>query len=66
MVHRMVDLFCRKSIPHNLFWTWGTHLGQHLVKIFIFPRRRFADKIQSAYNVAFCELVGYVPVGGEH
>lgn len=66
MVHKIVQLFCIQSIPHNIFWTWGTHHGQHhVVKIFIFPRSRFADKVQSAFNVAFCELVGYVPVGGE-
>lgn len=65
MVHKIVELFCIKSVPHNIFWTWGTHHDQHLVKIFIFPRSRFADKVQSAFNVAFCELVGYVPVGGE-
>lgn len=65
LIHKIVELFCEKAIPHNLFWTWGTHRDQHLVKIFIFPRSRFTDKTQREFNIAFCELVGYVPVGGE-
>lgn len=64
-IFKITEFFCIKSIPHNIFWTWSSHSDQKLVKIFIFPRNNLTDKVLSSFNVAFCELTGYVPVGGK-
>lgn len=61
---KIVEYFCQKSIPHSIFWTFGTHSNKNLVKIFIFPRYKLTDKISSSFNAAFCELTGFVPIGG--
>lgn len=63
-VMKIVDYFCAASIPHNMFWTFGTHAGQSALKIFVFPRSQAADKNKITFNVGFCELSGYAPVGG--
>lgn len=63
-VLKIVDYFCTKSIPHNLFWTLGTHSDQQTVRIYIFPRNNMTDKNSNSFNVALCELGGYFPVGG--
>ncbi|XP_031639769.1 GDP-D-glucose phosphorylase 1 [Contarinia nasturtii] len=60
---KIITYFCEKSIPHNIFITHGRHRDTNLVKIFIFPRSSMSDKHVASFNIAFCELVGYVPVG---
>ncbi|XP_055303240.1 GDP-D-glucose phosphorylase 1 [Sitodiplosis mosellana] len=62
-ISKIVEYFRQESIPHNIFWTYGTHSNQNLVKVFIFPRNRLTDKISSSFNAAFCELTGFVPIG---
>lgn len=64
---KIVEYFCKNSIPHNIFWTLGTHNSErNLVKIFIFPRANLSDKHLATFNIAFCELAGFVPVGGKN
>lgn len=61
---KMIEYFSIKSIPHNIIWTFGTLFNREIIKIYIFPRYQLSDKQQSQFNIAFCELMGYVPVGG--
>lgn len=63
-VTKIVEYFFLKSIPHSIFWTFGTHSNQNIVKVFIFPRYKLTDKLSSSFNAAFCELTGFVPIGG--
>lgn len=67
-VYRIIEYFWANIVPHNLFWTFGvtTDGRRQTMKIFIFPRMEMHDKTSVAsMNVAFCELSGYVVVGGE-
>lgn len=63
---KMIDYFCDNSMPHNLLWTIAPYGERPVIKIFIYPRCRMSDKTHSGFNVAFCELSGYVPIGGRH
>lgn len=62
---KLVDYFCANRIPHNVFWTFAPHADHgRVIKMFVYPRAHMSDKIRSEFNVAFCELSGYVPTGG--
>lgn len=71
-VHKLIEYFCANAIPHNLLWTLGRRSdvddddeNNEIVKIFVFPREKMADKHGSKYNVACCELSGFLSVGGK-
>lgn len=60
---------CDNEIPHNIFMTpvpQAEHEVQKKLKIFIYAREKFCiiKDLQSC-NIGFCELSGYVPVGGK-
>lgn len=61
---KMVEYFCDNGIPHNLFWTFAPYGDRQVIKIFVYPRAHMTDKISSEFNLAFCELSGYVSTGG--
>lgn len=65
-IMKMIDYFCDNCIPHNLLWTFAPYGERRIIKVFIYPRSHMSDKTQSGFNVAFCELSGYVPIGGKH
>lgn len=64
---RLVDYCCKKTIPHNMFFTRSKASDD--IRVFFFPRTlgNFgADKLYTSFlNVAFCELSGYIPIGDE-
>lgn len=62
---KLIEHCCNKMMPYNVFWTFGKWTDQEILKIFIFPRKQMSTKFQNVFNVAFCELSGYVPVGSK-
>lgn len=57
---------CDHDIPHNLFLTSNRNesLGD-ILKVFVFCRKSFCYvKNLNTYNIGFCEVSGYVAVGG--
>uniref|UniRef100_A0A1B0DFM8 GDP-D-glucose phosphorylase 1 n=1 Tax=Phlebotomus papatasi TaxID=29031 RepID=A0A1B0DFM8_PHLPP len=67
-VFQLVNFLCERSIPHNIFITSGSFEGTACKRILIFPRdNRYLskDKELSGFNIAFCELSSYIPVGSE-
>lgn len=64
-VMRLVSFLCDRDIPHNLFFTLGNNDdGGELLRIVVFPKAQTsAAKEFSSFNIAFCELSGYVPLG---
>lgn len=63
-ISMIVGNFCAMNIPHNLFFTYGTRDGRRVLRVYIFPRTvYFESKDNCDFNVAFCELSGFVPVG---
>jgi hypothetical protein len=45
----------------------STESDENILKIFVFPRDMCCmNKEICNFNVAFCEICGYVPVGGEY
>lgn len=61
-VMRLIDYLCQRQIPHNvLFERMSTDDD---VMVFVFPRAASTlAKTFESFNVAFCELSGYVPMG---
>lgn len=65
-VMKIVDFFCSENIPHNLFFTFESTEERQAVHIYIFPRNQVCEiKEFSSYNIACCELAGFVSVGSE-
>lgn len=64
-VYRLIEYFWLKIVPHNLLWTFGSIEGCEYLKIFIFPRMEMSEKPTGTWNMAFCELSGYITVGGK-
>lgn len=67
IIHLLLD----RSVAHNLLLTRGCALGPQPpdpdsrdgVRLILWPRRScFGAKDGSAFNVAFCELAGFLPV----
>ncbi|XP_069760628.1 GDP-D-glucose phosphorylase 1 [Narcine bancroftii] len=65
------DLLLRRSLAHNLLVTRGCQLGPRApdadsrdgVRLILWPRTScFGVKDESAFNVAVCELAGFLPV----
>jgi len=65
-LHKLIELCCRKCVPHNLFFTRS---ASNEIRVFLFPRMKDnlgVDKLYTSFlNVAFCELSGYIPIGDE-
>ena len=60
---RLVNYLCQNAIPHNIFVTFD---NSYNLRIYVFPReRKFEEKELSGFNIAFCELSGFVPVGSK-
>ncbi|GAB0090488.1 FERM domain [Sergentomyia squamirostris] len=67
-VFQLVNFLCKRNIPHNIFITNGSFKGTSCQRILIFPRdNRYLlnEKKLSGFNIAFCELSSYVPVGSK-
>lgn len=69
-LYAFTQWLCANNIPHNLFMTPRLQeekdsLNQQL-KIFVYAREEFCVvKDLKKCNLGFCELSGYVTVGGE-
>lgn len=65
-IAKLIEYFCATSLPHNIFCTNGNSNDGNVVKVFVFPRGNMAEvKEFSSFNVAFCELSGYIPTGSK-
>ncbi|XP_068143355.1 GDP-D-glucose phosphorylase 1 [Drosophila tropicalis] len=66
-VYKLTEWMCQKNIPHNLFVTQNRSPGkQGNLHIFIFARSTYCvNKDVTAFNVGFCELAGFIPLGNE-
>lgn len=72
-VHKLVEYMCQHNVPHNVFMTLevadvaSSSEGQPktpYLRLFIWLRENLhANKAVAPFNIAFCELSGYVPVG---
>lgn len=64
---KIIDHLCDHSVPHNVFFTWGTDPESNkCIRTIIYPRDRDAlarSKSLSGFNIACFELGGYIPVG---
>lgn len=67
-VYKLVSHLCDQNIPHNVFFTGGTfNAASNVIRVFVFPRKNICESKQFVpFNIAFCELSGYVPVGSEY
>lgn len=62
-VMRLVNALCERQIPHNIFFTIAEQ-DDSIIRIFVFPKEHHsATKEFSTFNVAACELSGYVTIG---
>lgn len=65
-VMRILELLYAENIPHNLFFTYDSIGCRQVVSVFIFPRHQMVEiKELTGYNVACCELAGYIQAGSE-
>lgn len=67
----IIKLLIDLNIPHNIFITFGKTLSEtcksNALRILIFPRKdSFGCKLSLSFNLAFCELSGYIPVGSKY
>lgn len=65
---RIIKYMCDNNVPHNVFMSFESVPNDHdtctTLRFFIYPRARLhANKAVAPFNVAFCELSGFVPVG---
>lgn len=64
-VFKLVNHLCDQNIPHNVFFTFND--ASNVIRVFVFPRKNICENKQFVpFNIAFCELSGYVPVGSEY
>lgn len=62
-IFKLIEFFLESNIPHNIFFTLGSFNGTEVLRIYIFPRESVHEVKDFNFNIAFCELSGYVPVG---
>lgn len=63
-IHRLTEWLCEKNLPHNIFITQDKSSGD--LRLFLFVRDKFCvSKDVTAFNVGFCELVGFIPLADE-
>lgn len=67
---RLTDILVKSNTAHNVFMTrgcrpdteGGASPNRRGVRVFIWPRKScFGTKVESAFNVALCELAGHLP-----
>uniref|UniRef100_A0A1I8PXV9 GDP-D-glucose phosphorylase 1 n=1 Tax=Stomoxys calcitrans TaxID=35570 RepID=A0A1I8PXV9_STOCA len=64
-LNEFLQWLCNNNMPHNLFLTpeRGQQQGKTL-KVFVYVRKEYCFvKNVNTYNIGFCELAGYMPVG---
>ncbi|XP_064547380.1 GDP-D-glucose phosphorylase 1 [Drosophila montana] len=60
-LHRLTEWLCDNQLPHNLFITHN-HKSDDL-RVFVFVRAKYCvTKDITAFNVGFCEMVGFLPL----
>ncbi|XP_073840895.1 GDP-D-glucose phosphorylase 1 [Musca autumnalis] len=67
-LNEFLQWLCINNMPHNLFLTPERNLPNktNVLKVFVFVRQEYCIvKNLNTYNIGFCELAGYVPVGGK-
>ncbi|XP_055617180.1 GDP-D-glucose phosphorylase 1 [Toxorhynchites rutilus septentrionalis] len=63
-IYKLIGVFLAHNIAHNLFLTWNR--PETVLRALVYPRLRpCVYKQASPFNVAFCELSGFVPLGNE-
>lgn len=65
---RLIGFLCKREIAHNILITRGVwpESESNEARVFVFPRLdKSGDKHFGSFNVAFCELAGFVPVGSK-
>ncbi|XP_065090405.1 GDP-D-glucose phosphorylase 1-like [Ochlerotatus camptorhynchus] len=63
-IYRLITILLSGNIAHNLLLTWNG--SRDTLRALIYPRLRPCENKQvSPFNVAFCELSGFVPLGDE-
>lgn len=62
-IFKLIDFFLKENIPHNIFFSLGSYNGIEALRIYVFPRENLHEVKDTNFNIAFCELSGYVPVG---
>lgn len=62
-IFKLIEFFLKENVPHNIFFTLGSFNGKDVLRIYIFPRENLHEVKDTNFNIAFCELSGYVPVG---
>lgn len=64
-IHRLTEWLCDNNLPHNIFITQDHKTNN--VRLFVFVREKYCiNKNVKAFNVGFCEIVGFIPLGGEY
>lgn len=64
-IYELLEFLCKQNIPHNIFITPDRAHEFKRLKLFIYARENHCNiKDLTALNLAFCELSGYIPVGG--
>lgn len=64
-IHRLTEWLCDNNMPHNIFITQQHNTNN--VRLFVFVRGKYCiNKNVKAFNVGFCEIVGFIPLGGEY
>lgn len=63
-LHRLTEWLCDNHLPHNLFITHSHHSDD--LRVFVFVRAKYCvTKDLTAFNVGFCEMVGFLPLSGK-
>ncbi|EDW18675.2 GDP-D-glucose phosphorylase 1 [Drosophila mojavensis] len=63
-IHQITEWLCNNQLPHNLFMTHDRKTND--LRVFLFVRSKYCvNKDACIFNVGFCELVGFLPVGDE-
>lgn len=66
-IHNFLKWLCFHDIPHNIFITPDRFNDANgALKMFIFAREAFCiPKDPACLNIGYCELSGFIPVGGK-
>ncbi|ALC43412.1 CG3552 [Drosophila busckii] len=61
-IYKLTECLCNNNLPHNVFMT--RHRQTDNLQVFVFVRQKYCvNKDLADFNVGFCELVGYLPMG---
>lgn len=65
VIHRLTEWLCNNNLPHNIFITQQQKSDN--VRLFVFVREKYCvNKNANAFNIGFCEIVGFIPLGGKY